>query len=313
MTTDKTIPSPQGGSKTKRYSGVIIPMVTPATDEGKIDLRATNRLINAFVDAGTDPFIFGTTGEASSLSTEEKVRLTKAVCSEFAARTTIYVGVSSNCFSDTIDLCDQIGDLGADVAVANLPSYYPLSPDQMLGYFERLADSIRLPLVLYNIPSTTHMSIPLDVIETLSHHPGIVGFKDSERDEDRLRKAIAQYKDRDDFSHFIGWAAQSVNALKWGSDGLVPSTGNFVPQLYRDLYHAVLDGDEASALRLQDSTNEISTIYQEGRGLGDSLAALKVLLSEAGFCGTGMFPPLSPVPESEQSGLRTRAAEVLGR
>jgi len=281
-------------------------MVTPATKDGRVDTDAIVRLIEYVVDAKADPFLFGTSGEASSISNEEKIRIASEVCPRFTARSNVYMGISSNCLADSIDLAKAFADTGAQVAVANLPSYLSLSPKQMGNYFERLADAIPLPLIIYNIPVTTHMSIPLDLLEELSHHPNIAGLKDSERDLERLEAATGQYKDRGDFSHLTGWAAQSVKALRCGSNGLVPVVANFVPQHYVDLYNAVNKGDGDKADHLQNQTNEISKIFQENRSLGDSLAALKGLLNVSGFCGTGMFPPLTTVTYEEQEQLRAR-------
>ncbi len=302
-------PEPVSKVSNKRFHGIVVPLVTPATNDGHVDADATVRLIESIVDAKTFPFLFGTSGEASSISKEEKIRIASIVCPQFTEQTDFYMGISSNCFEESVDLAKAFADQGAQVAVATLPCYLSLNPDQMLKYFEKLADSIPLPLIIYNIPVTTHMSIPLDVVEALSHHPKIVGLKDSERDLDRLQSAATQYKDRTDFSHLTGWAPQAVNALQWGSDGLVPVTANLVPHLYLELYHAVVEGDSETADRLQNETNEVSKIFQENRSLGESLAAMKALLNVSGICSTAMFPPLTPVTESEQEQLKNQWAE----
>ena len=304
MDNESPDPVPLSKTLTKRFHGVVVPMVTPATRDGCVDTDAIVRLIEYVVDAKADPFLFGTSGEASSISKEEKIRIAFEVCPRFTPQSNVYMGISSNCLADSIDLAKAFADTGAQVAVANLPSYLSLSPKQMGNYFERLADAISIPLLIYNIPVTTHMSIPLDILEELSHHPNIAGLKDSERDLERLEATTGQYKDREDFSHLTGWSAQSVNALRCGSDGLVPVVANFVPQHYVDLYKAVKRGAGAEADYLQNKTNEISKIFQENRSLGDSLAALKGLLNVSGFCGTGMFPPLSAVTNEEKERLR---------
>ena len=181
----------------------------------------------------------------------------------------------------------------------------------MHQYFEKLADAIPMPLIVYNIPSTTHMSIPLEVVERLSRHPNIVGLKDSERDEERLYASVATYREREDFSHFIGWAVQSTNALLQGSDGLVPSSGNIVPAWYRKLYDSVLADDLETAQNMQEKTDRVSRLYQGERSLGDSLAALKVLMERVGLCGSAMFPPLTPMSEEERPPLLEMVSEVL--
>ena len=305
---DSESQEPISVSKTarKRFHGIVVPMLTPATEDGRIDEDSANRLIGTLVDAETDPFLFGTTGEASSIPSSEKIRLAEHLCPRFVDRKTVYMGISSNCLADSIDLAQRFADLGVQVAVANLPSYLDLRPDQTLKYFERLADAIPLPLIIYNIPITTHMSIPLEIVETLSHHPNIAGLKDSERDLERLKSATAQFKDRDDFCHLTGWAAQSVTALQSGSDGLVPVTANLVPELYLDLYNATIQGDSDTANRLQNETNEISKIFQENRSLGESLASIKALLNVSGICGTSMFPPLTAVTKEDEAQLTAK-------
>ena len=106
--------------------------------------------------------------------------------------------------------------------------------------------------MLYNILATTHMSIPVDVIRRLADHPNIVGLKDSERDLERMAQCIEITKSHPEFAYFCGWAAQSAHALELGGNGIVPSTGNFVPEMFQQLFDAAVAGDMATANRLQD-------------------------------------------------------------
>lgn len=176
---------------------------------------------------------------------------------------------------------------------ATLPSYYALTPAQMENYYLTLADALKVPLMLYNITITTHMSIPLDVIERLSHHPNIVGLKDSENNVPRLEEALKLFAEREDFSYFCGCAANSAVSLKNGADGIVPSVGNYLPQMYQDLYEAGINGDMAECERLQQETIEIGKINTEGLTLGESLAGLKVIMKMCGLCEEHMLPPLT--------------------
>jgi 4-hydroxy-tetrahydrodipicolinate synthase len=194
-------------------------------------------------------------------------------------------------------------DNGADVVVATLPSYYALAETGMLKYIEQLAEAVNGPLMVYNIPSTTHMSIPLAVVDQLSHHPNIVGLKDSERSEERLKQSIELWKDRKDFSHLLGWAAKSADALLMGSDGLVPSTGNFEAKLYVDLFKAAREGDSNKAYELQKLSDVLGNLYQQGRTLGESLWALKFLMKEIGLCEPNVMPPIYPQSKEEETKL----------
>jgi 4-hydroxy-tetrahydrodipicolinate synthase len=156
---------------------------------------------------------------------------------------------------------------------------------------------------LYNILATTHMSIPVDVIERLSHHPNIVGLKDSERDMERMSQCINIAKYRDDFAYFCGWAAQSEHSLALGGDGIVPSTGNYCPEKFNELYEAAVGGDPERAIALQEETNETAKIYQAGRTLGQSLAALKVMMQTKGLCEPWMLPPLTRLSQDEEQAI----------
>jgi 4-hydroxy-tetrahydrodipicolinate synthase len=198
-----------------------------------------------------------------------------------------------------------------DVVVATLPNYYPLTPDQMKTYFERLADAVGGPLMIYNIPPTVHMSIPLEIVETLSLHPNIVGLKDSERNEERLQAALKLSANRADFVYFAGWAAQSAASLLKGGDGIIPSTGNVAPGLYSELYKAALGGNETKANALQKTSDVLGNIYQGGKTLGESLWALKVLMKKEGLCETHMMPPLHQLSNEEEQKVLTAWEAVV--
>lgn len=279
--------------KEKKYSGIVVPMLTPFNDDLTIDLDAVEKIVSNFISNGVFPFVLGTTGEGPSISAKEKRRFVEFVCRKFSGKTLIYVGLSGNCVGEAIDSAKEYIDLGADVIVSVVPSYFSLKPDQMQKYFEKVADSISKPLIIYNITATTHMSIPLDVVEKLSHHPNIVALKDSERDLERLDRSIEMFRDREDFSHLMGWAAKSFYGLSRGSDGLVPSTGNITPGMFKKMYDSVRTGDLVTAERMQKETDRLAMIYQSNRTLGDSLAAIKILMEEFGLCKNNVLPPLT--------------------
>lgn len=293
-----------------KYNGVVVPMVTPVTPNGFLDKPAVERIIKSFVNAGVSPLLMGTTGEGNSVSTIDGQELIETAVKTAQGKITIYAGLTGNCFIEQLKQAGYYSASGADVIVATLPSYYSLTPEQMENYYLRLADSIKGPLMLYNIAATTHMSIPVDVIQRLADHPNIVGLKDSERDMERMEKCIAIAKNRDDFAYFCGWAAQSAKSLELGGNGIVPSTGNFVPGMFQNLYKAAIAGDMETAYRLQDETNEIAKIYQANRTLGQSLTALKVMMQTRGLCTPDMLMPLTRLSEAEEAEI-TAIAEGI--
>ena len=294
----------------KKYKGVVVPMVTPVKENGTLDTQAVERIIAFFVQAGISPLLMGTTGEGNSVSQKDGLLFVETAVKAAQKRITIYAGLTGNCFAEQLAQAEAYTKAGADVIVATLPTYYALTEEQMENYYRTLADSIKGPLMLYNILATTHMSIPVGVIRRLADHPNIVGLKDSERDLERMAQCIEIAKDRDDFCYFCGWAAQSAHSLELGGDGIVPSTGNFVPEMFQQLYEAAVAGDMATANRLQDETNEIAKIYQKDRTLGQSLTALKVMMQTKGLCEPWMLMPLTRLSAAEEQAIAAKSTSL---
>ena len=296
-----------------KYCGVVVPMVTPVTQDGQLDVEAVKRIINFFAENKVSPLLMGTTGEGNSVSqadgqlfVDTAVKARDNFLTSHPSPLTsqlIYAGLTGNCFSEQVRQAEIYTALGADVIVATLPTYYALTPEQMYEYYHTLADCITGPLMLYNILATTHMSIPVDVIRRLADHPNIVGLKDSERDLERMAQCVEIAKGRDDFAYFCGWAAQSAHSLELGGNGIVPSTGNYVPEMFSQLFDAAVSGDMATANRLQDETNEIAKIYQKDRTLGQSLTALKVMMQTKGLCEPWMLMPLTRLSAEEEQAI----------
>ena len=290
----------------KKHYGVIVPAISPINEDFSIDSGAIERLLESFIQNSVDAFLLGTTGESVSLSIKQKYDLVKKAVSFNNNRCKIYTGISGNSLLESIEEAIRYHDLGVEAVVAHLPFYYPITNQQMLRYYEQLADRMPCSLFLYNNPITTNISIPIEVIEKLSYHEKIVGVKDSERCIERLDKSIELWSQRKDFSYFLGWAAQSAYGLLKGIDGIVPSTGNITPGLYKELFDAALSGDEKRAGDLQKKTDKISAIYQKNKQLNRSLAALKIMMSFFRLCQPYMMPPLHELSDQELQEIKEK-------
>jgi 4-hydroxy-tetrahydrodipicolinate synthase len=266
-----------------------------------------------FQQNSVSPFILGTTGEATSLPFSVKVDYIKLAGKLKQSGDMLYTGISSNCFEESLELARLSFEHGTNAVVVNLPSYYSLSESQIKKYFEQLADQCNGPLIIYNIPATTHMSIPLKLIDELSYHPNIVATKDSERSDERLKQSLKLWENRIDFSYFLGWAARSAFAMLNGSDGLVPSSGNLYPGIYNEIYCAASIGDNEKIYELQRQSDLLGNLYQKGRSLGESLWALKVLMNEKKLCDTFVMPPLQPQTPQDEILLRQSLHKLIGQ
>lgn len=279
----------------KRFSGVVVPMITPLNTDFTVDVDAVKRIVNRFSENGIHPLVLGTTGESSSINEWESLKVVEAAVKTKGKHQYVYAGLVGNQVDDLITRGKKYINLGADCVVATLPSYYGLTPKQMASFYKKLADEIHGPVMMYNIKATTQMSIPLEVVEELSVHPNIWGLKDSERDLERMQTCIDRYQNNENFSFFCGWGAQSFGSLKMGADGIVPSTGNYVPEMYKKMYDAALNKDWEECEHWQKETDAVAQQYQKDRTLGESLAVLKALMNQKGLCNKTMMPPLTEV------------------
>lgn len=296
-------------SKQKTCGGVVVPMITPFRADGDVDLAAAARITEHLVTGGASVFVLGTTGEAVSIDIQTKVRLAKAVVAQNAGRMKVYAGISDNCLTNSLDMARQFSSLGVDVAVAHVPNYYPLAERDVVQYFEQLADKSMLPLMLYNIPMTTGISVSLRAIDQLSHHPNIVGLKDSEKNLVRLQEATTRWKGRD-FSYLTGCGALCWTALTLGADGIVPGAGNIAPALFGELYEAAVQGRKRDADQLQVYADQIADVFLQGRIISQALPVLKAIMHLLGFCDLHVLPPLSRVTSQQIEELKAHVQRL---
>jgi 4-hydroxy-tetrahydrodipicolinate synthase len=280
-------------SEVNPYRGVVVPMISPFTPEGRIDEPAVGRIVELLVSQGiAGIFPLGTTGEAASIHRDEKRKLVAATVKFVAGRATVYAGIAGNCLSESVEAAGEYHRLGVKAAVAHPPSYYPLSDKEIETYYLRLADQIPLPLVMYNIPATTHHSIALDVVDRLRKHPNIVALKDSANDPGRIVELLRRTGGRGGFPVLLGSSLQFAHGLKLGGVGLIPSGAHLIPNLYQLMYEAAMADQWDRVDELQSHAESAVAMYLKGRSIGQGLAKLKLMLEERGICGRTMLSPL---------------------
>lgn len=296
-----------------KYKGVVVPMVSPFTEDFTIDGPAVGRIIDSFVENGVTPFVLGTTGEVASLSPSQKTDMVKEAFRHTSGRVSLLAGIANNSLFASIEEGKRYADLGVDALVSLVPNYYPIEDIHARKWFEKLADHLPIPLFLYNIPATAHHSISLDLIEELSHHPNIIGIKDSENNEQRLTESLNRWGKRDDFLFLVGCAALSSFGLNRGADGIVPSVANLVPELYQHLFESAKKGDFETANKYQEMTNLVSSYCQSGRNVTGAIPALKALMSIKGLCGLQVMPPMMRMNKSEEKEFLEIMKEKIGK
>lgn len=294
-----------GLSRTQLRGHVIVPLLTPFTRAGEIDEPAVARMLNHVMAGGCQGImVAGTTGEFASMPIRMRLRLMELAVRAASGRLLIFGGIGDTSPAHSIELGREFLRLGAHAVVGNLPSYYPLTPEMMERYFVHVAEAVGAPMYLYNIPQTTKQTIPLEVVERLSHHPLVAGIKDSEPDATRQETLARQYAGRPDFAVFCGSIAFTSKSVRAGADGCVPGAGNFAPSDLRNLMIQLFSGDIARGDAAQQRVDSINATYQKGRTLSQVFIALKAIMEIYGLCSREVLSPLIPASDAEVSQIR---------
>jgi 4-hydroxy-tetrahydrodipicolinate synthase len=280
-------------STRKTFRGTVVPMVTPLTPEGDLDEAAVKRIVEHLLAGGVQGiFVLGSTGEGPSVPREMRARLVHHVIDLTGSRALVYAGIFDTIVSESLDAARDYLRRGAAAVVAQLPGYYRLPADAQFRYYANLAERVRGPILLYNIPMAVHMSIDPGVIEHLRAFSNVVGIKDSSGDPELLRHLLDTYADDERFSVLVGATALATLGFENGSDGFVPSIGNLQPALCNRLYQAAMNGDSALMAALQ---HEIIALQEDLGGtdyLGGHIARLKNRMAQQGLCSPRVLPPL---------------------
>lgn len=285
-------------------------MVTPFTTAGTLDDGALERLVETLLGGAVEGiFVLGTTGEGAHVPREVRNRLVRQTVAHVNRRTRIFAGLGDIRGSDVSE-ANAFFHAGVDAVVAHPPIAEKIPEHQLLSWYEGLLNKLEGPLLIYNMPPTTGISIPLDAVEKLLGHPQLAGIKDSENNPHRLEETMKRFGGKADFAVFVGVGALMEKGLKLGADGIVPSVGNLIPQICHLLCHAAQQADWKTAENLYSRMNAVASLYQKGRTLNESLAALKAAVHCQGLCAPNVLPPLRSLPPLEVEKIRGQMREL---
>ncbi len=297
----------KNGSK---YHGAVVPLVTPFTAGGGLDEAALDRVVDLMIAGGVEGvFVLGTTGEGAHVPRELRRQLVAQTVRRVNRRALVFAGLGDVRESDLAE-ANQFFGVGADAVVAHPPISEKVKPEQLQVWFKTLLDRLEGPLLLYNMPMTTGMSIPLDAVEQLLGHPRLAGIKDSENNPKRLEELLSRFGGKKDFSVFVGVGALMEKGLKLGADGIVPSVGNLIPDVCHQLCVAARQTDAAGMAGHVLRMNTVASLYQKGRTLNESLAVLKAAMFCRGLCEPEVLPPLRRVSSAEVEKIRRQMTEL---
>jgi len=231
------------------FTGVCTALVTPFID-GKINYPLAEQLLRRQIEAGVRAVVLsGTTGESPTLSDEEKLEVFRR-WKEFAGIScTIIAGTGSNSTLHAVELSQKAEKAGADALLIVSPYYNKSTPDGLVAHYTSIANAVKVPIIVYNVPSRTGVDIPVSVYKKLSAIPNIIGVKEASTDIAKITKIRQVCGER--FSIWSGNDDMTVPIMSLGGKGVISVLSNVCPLETVAMTQAALAGDFDTASALQ--------------------------------------------------------------
>ncbi len=292
-----------------RYEGIFAPTVTPLDEKERVDELGFIKQLNRLIDNGIHGiYLLGSSGEFVTLTNTERERAMDIATNAVAGRVPIICCVMDTSTQRVIQNIETAQQFGID-AVATTPCYYYPSTDDadIIQFYQTIAASTELPVLVYNIPSTVKTAIKPHVVAQLADDcDNIVGIKDSSGDWINSLHLLTLLGERDDFSVFLGSHFLIGAALLFGADGGVISIANVAPKESVALYNAAKARDIDEVDRIQKWMVKLSKLYTYGQGVSGMKACLEIL----GVCNAHTTSPLLPLSDTEKTELRELLTEL---
>jgi len=280
-------------------TGSLVAIVTPMSDDGALDLDALRRLVDWHIAEGTVGIVIvGTTGESPTVSYDEHCLLIRTAVEQAAGRVPVIAGTGANSTSEAIELTECAKAAGAQAGLSVVPYYNKPTQEGLYLHYKKIAESVDLPLILYNVPGRTVADLSNDTTLRLAQVPGIVGVKDAtgsmERAADLIRLAPK------DFALYSGDDASAMPFMLLGGHGVISVTANVAPKLMHEMCVAAREGNLARARELNNALLPLhSKLFVEANPI-----PVKWACAELGLIPSGMRLPLTPLSAGLHDTLR---------
>lgn len=248
-------------------NGSIVALITPFNDLDQIDYTELERLCEYHIENKTDGLLLlGTTAEAEALSYDEKRELVDFVCKKVENKLSVMVGIISNITEEVIEQAKLFDDIKFDSYLVINPFYNKTNESGMLKHFTYIADSVGKPVVLYNVPKRTGMSIPIEVVRALSYHKNIIGIKEASGDMNYLTQLFNNISE--DFTVYCGDDSTMLLALYLGAKGVISVIGNAFPKEIKLITSSFNKNDGICKTTFYKLYDLIRVMYEEVSPIG---------------------------------------------
>ena len=285
------------------FSGSAAAVATPFTGSG-VDFPALRKHLDFLLENGTDALVVcGTTGEAATMSYEERMETVEAVVRHVDGRVPVIAGTGSNNTENAIALSKDAVSAGADGLLVVTPFYNKATQRGLIRHFAAVADSAERPVILYNVPSRTGVKCAAETYAQLAGHPNIQGVKEASGDLALVQKTRELCPE--DFCIWSGNDDETAPIMLLGGSGVISVAANVVPQEMHQLTASCLSGDFVSAGKLQLRLRKLcEALFWEVNPI-----PVKTAMSMMGFCQERFRLPMCEMEEENRARLRTVLAE----
>ena len=279
--------------------GSLVALITPMNQDGSIHYEQLRDLIDWHIESGTDGIVaVGTTGESATLSVEEHLSVIEETVKHVNKRVPVIAGTGANNTLEAIALSRAAEKAGADYTLSVVPYYNKPSQEGIYQHFKTIAEATSIPMIIYNVPGRTVVSMTNDTILRLSEIPNIVGVKEASGNVGSNIELINRAPEG--FAVLSGDDHTALPFMLCGGHGVVTVAANAAPKLFADMCRTALQGDIALARELNDRLIPIyDTMFCE-----PSPAAPKWAVSALGKCEPHVRLPLVPLTENGQAKVR---------
>jgi 4-hydroxy-2-oxoglutarate aldolase len=292
---------------TNILKGIYPPLTTPFIDDEVSAEKLIDNLKKYETKLLAGYVLFGSNGESVFLTREEKLLITSTIREH--TKRTIIVGTGMESIKETISLTNEVAEAGADFALIVSPSFYKseMKHRSFLNYYTRLADSVMIPVIIYNVPKFTNVNIETETIIELANHPNIIGLKDSTENPSRISEIAANV--HSGFKLIVGTASVLYNGIISGAIAGILALANIAPDQCLQIITSIHEQNYQKALEIQNRMIPVNKVITTKFGV----AGLKAAMDLMGYFGGHPRLPLEPLSEANiiELKLTLKKAELI--
>ena len=238
--------------------GSLVALVTPLNNSGGVDYESLKNLIDWHIEQGTDGIVsVGTTGESATLNVNEHIDVIEFTANYVDKRVPVIAGTGANSTQEAIDLSEESRRKGADYVLLVTPYYNKPNQRGLIAHFEKIANSVSINQILYNVPPRTACDLLPESVKILSEHKNIIGIKEAVDCMDRIKSLTNISKNNSDFLVFSGDDPTFMDALNLGANGVISVAANVIPRSISNICSYIRENNREEAKILNEINNNL--------------------------------------------------------